>query len=252
MVGIRKFRRDDVPGVAALRLRAFSHTHHHDQVALEAYVNRVFFDNPWYDADFPSLVHENAEGKITGFLGVISRPMGTKGGQIRVAVPTQFMVDPAARGMEGILLLKTFLAGRQDLAVADIAGNPSRDLWECLGGSTALLYCMEWSLVLRPLANRGKYFFRRFGALGGCDAALRLGERFAGRKGGGRLSDLYRRSSGLEDEGRADFRAVGLLSQFVETAPVMAHLRSRQPRLAVRDPGVSRDATQSGKEVSSW
>jgi hypothetical protein len=59
------------------------------------------------------------------------------------------MVDPDRRGIAAFRLLQTFLAGSQDLSLADFSTGASRVLWERLGGTTAVRYSLEW---YRPLA----------------------------------------------------------------------------------------------------
>jgi len=115
------------------------------------YFHEVFLNNPWYDKTLSSLVYEEGNGKIGGFLGVVPRPMWMKGRQVRAAVSSQFIVDPKSRfQLAGMQLLKAFLSGPQDLSLADEANDSSRAIWERLGGSTALLYSIHWTCTLRP------------------------------------------------------------------------------------------------------
>jgi hypothetical protein len=70
---------------------------------------------------------------------------------IQAAVSSQFVVDARFRStMAGIQLLRTFLAGPQDLSIADEASLDSQTLWRGLGGSTASLQSISWARVLRP------------------------------------------------------------------------------------------------------
>jgi hypothetical protein len=72
------------------------------------------------------------------------------GRAVQVAVGTQFMVEPNSRGSVGIRLLKKCFSGPQDLFIADEANDYSRQIWEGLGGATALLYSLRWTRILRP------------------------------------------------------------------------------------------------------
>jgi len=58
-------------------------------------------------------------------------------------------VAPDSRST-GVMLLKTFLAGPQDLSLTDEANIASRNLWERLGGTASLLYSIHWMRPLRP------------------------------------------------------------------------------------------------------
>src|SRR5581483_7581848 len=108
------------------------------------------------DADIPapsvarpsgitSLVFEENSGEITGFLGVVPRPMSFNGRPVRAAISSQFIVAPARRStLAAVKLLQAFVSGPQDLSIADEANDASRKLLGSLGGSTALLYSLYW------------------------------------------------------------------------------------------------------------
>jgi hypothetical protein len=148
---VRAFVPDDIPRVAGLYRAIFPGNEEVPPQRLEAYLAEVFFHNPWQDPALPSLVYEPMRGGIVGFLGVIPRPMVWNGRPLRAAVSSSFMVDPRARWtMAGVELLKAFLAGPQDLSLTDAANDASRGVWERLGGTTALLYSLRWTRILRP------------------------------------------------------------------------------------------------------
>jgi hypothetical protein len=142
---VRPFRRADVADVDALWRRCFPHEPPPTPGRLEA----VFLDNPWRQPDLPSLVYTDERGRPIGFLGVVPRPMALDGAPLRAATSTRLMVDPDRRGLAAFRLLQTFLAGPQDLSLADFATTASRVLWERVGGMTAVRYSLEW---YRPLA----------------------------------------------------------------------------------------------------
>lgn len=149
---IRACRSDDIPEVVRLRRRVFRSMEHPSDESLAAYYQRIFFENPWRDDAFPSLVYEGARGRPVGFLGVVPRPMVFQGEPLRATVSTEFMVDPEERGMAGIELLRTYLRGSQDLSISDRANDAARALVEALGGVTLLWYSLYWVRPLRPAA----------------------------------------------------------------------------------------------------
>lgn len=151
MSGVRPFRADDVPAVAGLRPTAFRSSLQPSPEALARYFERIFLHLPWHDADLPSLVYEDRLGQVRGFLGVLTRRMRRGSTDVRVAVPTQFMVHPEARGVAGVQLMRHFLDGPQDLSLSDRGNDGARKLWERLGGHTALLYSLFWTRALRPV-----------------------------------------------------------------------------------------------------
>jgi hypothetical protein len=148
---IRPFEPDDIPQVASLRKRVFRLSAQRSAAALEAYFELIFFRNPWREMGLPSLVHQDAGGRVTGFLGVIPRPMRYRSDPLRLAVSTQFMVDPEEHGLAGVWLLEAFMTGSQDLCFADAANDRSRRLWEGLGGGLAVVHSLRWIIPLRPL-----------------------------------------------------------------------------------------------------
>jgi hypothetical protein len=155
---IRAFTPDDIPQVVDLHKRVFPNNSLSSN-ELGAYFLQLFFENPWYDADLPSLVYQEEGRTICGFYGVIPRRTRMNGRPIRVAVSSQFMVDPSARNrLAAVELQSAFFAGPQDLSFTDGANDASRKIWEGLGGFTAFPYSIHWTRLLRPT----RYFLERW------------------------------------------------------------------------------------------
>lgn len=148
--GVRAFRPADIPAVIALRRRCFPFDTPPPPSRLERDLIRLFFDNPWRDPELPALVYEGAKGRVIGFLGVVPRPMSLGGVPIRVAATRRLMVEPEHRGVAALRLLQSVLTGPQDLSLADSATDASRALWTRLGGTTAVLYSIDWFQPLAP------------------------------------------------------------------------------------------------------
>ena len=100
------------------------------QEGLSSYLEQVYFDNPWVDDEFPSLVSEQG-GVINGFLGVMPRWMQYRGEAIRVAVSSALMVRVEDSGQRnpitGVSLLRRFLEGKQDVSLTDTANEIGAD-----------------------------------------------------------------------------------------------------------------------------
>lgn len=119
-----------------------------DSVGL--FLKELYFHNPWIDDSIPSLVYDE-KGKIVGFLGVIPRPMWFEGQRVRIAYGGNFVVHPDFRGtLAGLHLLRTYMAGPQDISQTDSANDTSRALLERLGFTTILPYSVHWVKLLRP------------------------------------------------------------------------------------------------------
>lgn len=153
MTRVRAFRKDDISAVVELRTASFTRSEHDERDALAAYMAEVFFGNPWYDDALPSLVAEETNGRLLGFLGVVPRPMTLGGRRLRVATTTQLMVARTAPPPVAIRLLRTLFEGPQDFALADLASLPARRLWESLGGATVTTASLNWIRLLRPVRH---------------------------------------------------------------------------------------------------
>ena len=152
---LRSFRREDIPEVVALRQQVFQFSERERTERLVAYLERIFYDHPWTQDDLPSLVYEDERGRVSGFLGVIPRPLLFQGAPIRAAVATQLMVAPESRGLVGRRLFRAFLTGPQDLSLSDTANEPARLLWESVGGSVSVTHSLSWTRALRPCRHYG-------------------------------------------------------------------------------------------------
>jgi hypothetical protein len=146
---VRPFLIADIPGVVALRRRAFMESSHRHDQSLAEYFERIFFANPWRGGELHSLVHTEDTGRITGFLGVVPRRALFEGVPIAAAVCTQFMVDPEARGLAGVQLVRRLLEGDQELTYADLSNDTSRRIWEGLGGSVSPIQSLTWTQPIR-------------------------------------------------------------------------------------------------------
>src|SRR5687767_5613852 len=150
MATIRRFVEDDVPPVAALFARIYPKIRWRSQAACESYFREMFFANPWCDPEIPSWVADEG-GRIAGFYGVIPRRMLLRGRPIRMAMGTQFFVDPDQRhSLTALELVKACISGPQDLTFTDTAGERSGRMWTAVGGTALLLYSLHWIRPLRP------------------------------------------------------------------------------------------------------
>jgi len=143
---------NDIPAVVALFARVYPRHRWSCATEWESYFHATLFDNPWRDPEVPSWVVEDG-GHITGFYAVLPRQMLWKGRLIRVAVGCQFMVDPDQRhSLTALQMVQACIAGPQDLTLADAASDQARRMWTSVGGTTALLYSLQWTRPLRPAA----------------------------------------------------------------------------------------------------
>ncbi len=122
----------------------------------------IYFQNPWVDPELQPLIC-TIDGKIQGFLGITPRVMKLGDRQLRVAVSSNFTVARDApekhRPFIAARLIKTMIAGPQDLCLADGATDLSRRIWQRCGGSLSPALGLDWFHTIRPA--RGLWEFAR-------------------------------------------------------------------------------------------
>jgi hypothetical protein len=180
MGSIRPLTQQDFDSVADLHRRVFRTAEELTPSLLAAYrswLAELFLPAGITEGASASLVHEQDDGKITGFLGVVPASFLVNGKPAMAAIATQFIVDPSGRsGMAALHLLKTLFGGPQDLTFADEANDGSRAVWEGVGGTTSLLHSIHWTRVLKPFAVALEQLKKR----GGAPALAQISRPFAG------------------------------------------------------------------------
>jgi GNAT superfamily N-acetyltransferase len=161
--GVRPCERDDLSQVVTLYESVVRSGTRSPPPRLAEYFERTFFDYPWADAEIPSLVYQDAGGRIVGFLGSHVRRLRLDGRAIRLACGGQLVVEPEARSKGvGAFLFRAYLSGPQDATITDGANNESvRRMWAVSGGETAHLKSIAWTRVLRPMRFGGDYLLGR-------------------------------------------------------------------------------------------
>ena len=166
MTPIRPVAREDLRGVAELyEAVARSGTRTPPPPDLAPLFERTLLDHPWYDEEIPSLVFEDPEAGIVGFLGSHVRRFRFGDRPVRVACSGQLVSDPAFRGRgAGALLLRRYLAGPQELTITDGATEDVRTMWQGLGGRTSIEGSIGWTKVFRPASFAAAMAARRRGS----------------------------------------------------------------------------------------
>lgn len=169
---IRPFAKEDIPPVADLYQRvylpAYSGARGALLASLECYFEELFFAEPWQDETISSLVCMDAQGRLTGFVGVTARRMLFKARPILLANSFHFMSDPNSQVLAGVQLLNALFSGPQDLTFSDHGGDLGRRVWEGMGGSAVLLHSLNWGRMLRPANFAGNWARSHSAALAAC------------------------------------------------------------------------------------
>lgn len=153
MSEIRPLRPDDIGAVAALFQDVFRDPAAPPPPALAAYLRRLYLEMPGCDPEIAPLVHVDAAGEITGFVGVNALPMRYGERVLRAAICGSLMVkDREADPMAGARLLRAFLAGPQDISFSETASEVSARMWTGLRGIALPQYSLDWVRLIRPAA----------------------------------------------------------------------------------------------------
>jgi len=151
LAGIRPLEESDISQVAALHQGVFEIPSTPDiRDRYRNYFTDKFLE-PVRQGALPSLVFEDENHNILGFLAVATRRFAIGGKLIQAAVSSQFVVHTQARSnLVAVALLRHFLQGPQDFSFTDEANEASQSLWEKMEGSTAPMYSTHWIAPLRP------------------------------------------------------------------------------------------------------
>lgn len=151
MAGIRTFVEADASRVADLVWKILHERQGSAPSSLKSYIDRLFLHNPWIDEDVSSLVYEDSEGTVTGFFGVVPRPMSIQGKTVRLAFGSNFVVEAGSRAsFAAMQLVNAFMKGSQDISITDSATEGARQLLKSMGFTVAPIYSLLWARPLRP------------------------------------------------------------------------------------------------------
>lgn len=151
MTAIRALERADLESAVAVFDLMLGSGRGRAEPALVDFFARTLFESPWADPELPSLVAEEDNGTIVGFMTISPRRMRLGTRPVRMAVCADLCVTPEAqRGAVGVRLLKRALEGPQDAAISDTASEPVRRMWTRLGGSTVPVSAIDWVRVFGP------------------------------------------------------------------------------------------------------
>src|SRR5215467_1335539 len=150
-IAVRPFVESDIPQVVDLYWRLMRQRQGPAPQELRPLFHKLYFENPWVDSTYPSLIYEGKSGDVIGFLGIIPRKMSLCGEPVRVAFGGNFIVQPGTRSnLAGPRLLGTYLGGKYDAWQTDSANDISRALLERLGFRTIPALNLHWIRPLRP------------------------------------------------------------------------------------------------------
>ncbi|WP_092996710.1 GNAT family N-acetyltransferase [Rhizobium sp. NFR07] len=148
--GVRDLEPEDLPSVVHLFQKTFRRSEP-ARPSMIRYFREIFFDHPWYDEEIRSKVFVNSDGEIEGFIGVFPSRLELDGRPIRAAFAGSMMVDrPEQNPLAGARLLRSFLAGPQDISLTETANSLALGMWQKLALPLDIAYSLNWIRILRP------------------------------------------------------------------------------------------------------
>ena len=143
-------QREDLPAVARL-MEAHLLRRPLPGGDAEAFLAATLLDHPWAHEDLPSLVAEDEDGSIAGFIGAQARRFTIDGRPARGVLASHLIVEPGARTTAvGVQLVRRLLAGPQELTWSDTGVEVVVRLFRLAGGHADHARATDWMLVLRP------------------------------------------------------------------------------------------------------
>lgn len=150
---VRPFMAEDARAVANLFFKVFLRSQAAAPDTLVDYLREIFCRHPWADSELSSLVYAQADGSISGFIGIYPVPMIYRGRRLRAAFAGNLMADPSLQDpLAGARLLRSFLSGPQDLSLTETTNQISMTMWRKLGGQVVANRSLNWIRVLRPMS----------------------------------------------------------------------------------------------------
>lgn len=151
MAFTRPLEAGDIPTVASLFMTVMRGSSLPAPASLEAYLHDLFVAGPMTDSEVPPQVYVRDDGGVGGFIGVTVQVLQAGNRRLRAAICGTLMVrDHQQDPMAGARLLRSFLAGPQDISLSETAGDASLAMWRQVGGSVLPLHSLDWVRVIRP------------------------------------------------------------------------------------------------------
>jgi len=150
-MSVRPLAEADIPRVADLYWTYMRRGRGPAPPGLQPFLRELYFSNPFSDAAIPSLVYEDRDHKVVGFLGNVVRKLTMCGQPIKAVFGGNLVVHPDYRsGLAAPRLLNTMIGTEHDLSLSDSANDISRKILERLGFRTVPALNLHWGRPLRP------------------------------------------------------------------------------------------------------
>lgn len=154
---------DDIDAVVALSREFFPQSRELLTPSLKKRMAEFYFNNGKLLPNASPIVSRSANGKVNGFLGVISKNFKYRDRNITIANCHHLMATEKARKqLFPLRLLQHFLAGPQDISFSDGSIDSTRQLWKRLGGESVAGESIYYKVPLRPVTFAATHTLKKY------------------------------------------------------------------------------------------
>ncbi|MFD1793159.1 hypothetical protein ACFSE0_16195 [Ochrobactrum teleogrylli] len=164
-------RVDDIPAVRDLFRQVFRPEATSNDESFDRYFQQVFFENPYYDADLCSIVHEDSKGEIDSTLCVLPIPYHVDGKIVMGRLLCAYMMRPGSSPRGAAELTLTLRSRPNDFSFSDSAAPVSTRHFSAVGGITLDTHGLAWTRIFRAASYVAQFVAERRVALRGWPAA---------------------------------------------------------------------------------
>ncbi|MFK3666412.1 hypothetical protein ACI2JN_14335 [Ochrobactrum teleogrylli] len=164
-------RVDDIPAVRDLFRQVFRPEATSNDESFDRYFHQVFFENPYYDADLCSIVHEDSKGEIDSTLCVLPIPYHVDGKIVMGRLLCAYMMRPGSSPRGAAELTLTLRSRPNDFSFSDSAAPVSTRHFSAVGGITLDTHGLAWTRIFRAASYVAQFVAERRAALRGWPAA---------------------------------------------------------------------------------
>lgn len=188
---------DDIDAVVALSRQYFPRSSEYTTAQLKKRTTELYFKNGSLLPDACPLVSRTGNGRVNGFLGVITKHFRYRERRVDVAHCHHLMAtDEARKQLMPLRLLQHFLSGPQDLFFSDGSSEATRLLWQRLGGEQVTGESLYYKIPLRPASFAAGHVLKNLRNLAG-DSMRWLASGVDAVAGKMRIPLFYHKESGI-------------------------------------------------------
>ncbi|CAM5565021.1 hypothetical protein MAUB1S_09476 [Mycolicibacterium aubagnense] len=163
---LRPMNVDDIPAIRVIFKQVFRPNSKDCNENFDRYFQKLFFDNPYYDPEIGSVVHENERGEIDSALSILPVPYVVDGQSVMGRLLCAFMMKPEASPRGAAELSLSIRPSEKTINFSDTAAPVSLRHFEALGGVTLGAHALGWTRIFQMASYVAIIAARRHPVLG--------------------------------------------------------------------------------------